>query len=743
MARRRNRSKSAVRIRDPQRRIRVERDANGVPYIHGDRWPDVLYGLGYMHALDRATQLLFAQVVATGHGAERIADRPELMETDRFFRRVGLHQMLNAEVADLDDHIREQIETYCAGVTDGIQATGRSLPMWATGFRPEPWDAQAVLLVGKLLSFGGLAVSQMQNERLLIELIHAGANEAALKELFAPRLDDVEMDLLREVRMSNQLSDSALDLLTDLPRLAGSNAWAVSPHRSATGHAVLASDPHLEINRLPAIWYEAVLRWGDSYVMGATLPGCPLFAVARTEKLSWGVTYMKGDTIDFFIEDCRRGGANGWQYRRADEWHDFSVRRETLQRKGADPETMIIYENEQGTLDDDPEPQGEGCYLSFNWTGRLGGGGLAMGTWLKILAAENTAHAMEIARACPQPTLCFVFADVEGHIGMQSCGRFPKRGQPGQGLVPLPAWDEENHWHGFLSSSLLPRVYDPPEGFVATANEAQNPLNGPLLVTQFLPDYRKRRIDERLAELPKATLGDMQDLQYDLVSLQARDLLQVFLPHMPDGEIKQRLESWDCRYDVDSHEASLFQRLYVNIIMDVFGQEEVMGWRRALYICTRAGYSTMVLSAIDRQLKNKHSAWWRRCDPGAVIRRAVERLDASFDVPWRERNSFQFVNRFFGSGRVGRMFDSRQIPMPGCHATPFQGHVLRTATHEQTFAPSYHFVTDMGEHVAHTNLPGGSSESPFSRFYRSDIARWATGEYKQLRPFDEADEEIA
>ena len=74
----------------------------------------------------------------------------------------------------------------------------------------------------------------------------------------------------------------------------------------------------MEVNRLPAIWYEAVLRWDASYVMGATLPGCPLFAVGRTRELAWGVTYLKGDTIDFFIEDCRRGGATAWQYRRGD-----------------------------------------------------------------------------------------------------------------------------------------------------------------------------------------------------------------------------------------------------------------------------------------------------------------------------------------------------------------------------------------------------------------------------------------
>ena len=95
----------------------------------------------------------------------------------------------------LDDRNRQQLLVYCAGVNDGLDAKWRSLPMWATGFRPEPWDPAAVILVGKLLSFGGLAVSQLQNERLIIELVHAGANHAALAELLAPRLDHMDFEL--------------------------------------------------------------------------------------------------------------------------------------------------------------------------------------------------------------------------------------------------------------------------------------------------------------------------------------------------------------------------------------------------------------------------------------------------------------------------------------------------------------------------------------------------------------------
>ena len=206
-------------------------------------------------------------------------------------------------------------------------------------------------------------------------MIHAGVDDEGLRELFAPLLDDVDFELLRQVQMSNQLSDEALELITDLPRLAGSNAWAVAPHRSATGSALLASDPHLEVNRLPAIWYEAVLSWGDEYVMGASLPGCPLFATGRTQQVAWGVTYLKGDTIDFFIEDCRRGGETAWQYRRRDSWYDFRVREEVIHRKGTDAETVRVYYNPQGTLESDPDRYGSGYHLSLAWTGNADGAG--------------------------------------------------------------------------------------------------------------------------------------------------------------------------------------------------------------------------------------------------------------------------------------------------------------------------------------------------------------------------------
>jgi len=717
-----------------RRRFTVARDIHGVPHIEASSWRSALYGLGYMHAIDRPTQMLFARAVASGQSTERIADKPELLEMDRFFRRTGLYLQLDSEVGELDDNTFDQLTAYCEGVNDGMKDAGRSLPMWATGFVPQPWNQRSVLLLGNLLSYGGLAVGQQQNERILLELIHAGVDDDKLRELFSPMLDDADFGLLRQVKMPSQLSDEALELITDLPRLAGSNAWAVSPKRSATGTPLLASDPHLEVNRLPAIWYEAELHWDGNYVLGATLPGCPLFAVARTRDVSWGVTYLKGDTSDYFIEDCRPGGSTGWQYRRAQQWIDFEVREEQIVRKGHPTETMRIFHNQQGTLETDPLPGESGYYLSSRWVGDQRGAGRSIATWLEMIAAPNARQAMDTIRECPLPTLVWVLADREGHIGMQANGWFPRRPREYHGLLPIPAWDERNHWKGQLPSSVLPSVYDPPEGVVATANEDINQPGGPMLVTQPVPDYRKRRIDERLAQLDKITVADMQALQYDVISLQARDMLAVFLPCLPEGKIKQRLANWDCSYSVDSYEATLFSRLYRNVLLDIFGYEQGIGWRRMLYLCSRVGFSTMVLTAIDRLLLKDDSLWWRNRDKSQLIRRAAERLVGEKEEPWSSINGFRFTNRYVESRLVGRAFGlhTREMALPGCYATPFQGHLLRAARREASFAPSYHFVTDVGTDEAWTNLPGGPSESRVSGYYKNDIPRWRNGEYKRL-----------
>ena len=217
------------RIKTPSARFEFEvgRDDAGVPHVRARSFREALYALGYLHATDRPTQIFFARAIASGRAAERISNTPELVETDAFFRRAGLYRHVEREVGLLPDEKQQELEIYCDGVNDGLADSGRTLPMWVTGFRPQPWDPQAVLLIGGLLSFAGLAVGQQENERLLLELVQLGVDDERLHELFDPHLQGVDLELLREINVAKRLSNEALELIADLPRLAGSNAWAV------------------------------------------------------------------------------------------------------------------------------------------------------------------------------------------------------------------------------------------------------------------------------------------------------------------------------------------------------------------------------------------------------------------------------------------------------------------------------------------------------------------------------------
>lgn len=736
-----------LELKHSQRQIEVTRDKAGVPHIRATRFEDALYGLGYMHALDRRTQLLFSRVVGQGRSAELLSDKPAAIESDRFFRRAGLYLGLDQEVQKLPQDQRSQLTDYAAGVNDGLRQAGPSLAMRAVRFRSAPWDPQAVLLIGNLLAFAGLAMGQQRAERVILDMILAGFDPAQLRELYAPHLDHADFELLRQVKTTQNMSDQALAEL-ELPKLTGSNAWAVSPGRTWPAHGaggpssgpLLASDPHLEIDRLPTTWYEVVMRWGpQDYVIGASLPGTPLIAVGRNANVAWGTTYAMGDTLDYFVEECRVQEGR-CQYRRGDAWHDFQHRNEVIARRKRKkpPETLTVYFNAQGTLEADPRATGPAKLLSSAWTGQHGGSGAGIATWLQLARAADVKQAMLIVREAPQPTLVWIFADRQGHIGRQVSGRYPLRPAHASGLHPLPAWDDRNHWQGWVDSQELPASYDPPEGFVAAAN--QDP-GGPRLVTLPAADYRYRRICDRLTELPQATVADMQTLQYDTLSLQAKDLLKIFLPHLTGDPLRafhDRLAAWDGRFDPTSLEATCFGRLYRNVLFEILGGDPKAdggrGMRRVLYLSNQPNFSLLLFAGVDRILHNDASLWWAGRDKADLIRRAARRAAAKPDRLWGEINRLTFENRFL-PGFLARALRLRIGPMPlaGCHATPFQGH-LRGGRRRTAFGPSYHFVTDLAAEGAWTNLPGGVSENRLGGLYKSDLKRWFKGEFKQLTP---------
>jgi penicillin amidase len=90
-----------------------------------------------------------------------------------------------------------------------------------------------------------------------------------------------------------------------------------------------------------------------------------------------------------------------------------------------------------------------------------------------VLGCQTAADALGLVRECPQPTLCWIFADVEGHIGWQASGRFPRRNPQYSGILPIPAWDPANHWQGWVPTDELPKLGASPLDWHKAASGAQ------------------------------------------------------------------------------------------------------------------------------------------------------------------------------------------------------------------------------------------------------------------------------
>jgi len=724
-----------LRLRGLSRPLEAFRDRHGVPHIRAANWPDALYGLGFLQATDRRTQLQFARTLAQGRAAELLFDRPKIREHDRVLKWLGLTGDLEREAAALDPDVRNDLEHFCQGINDGLRQAGRSLTMWALGYRPEPWDLSAVLILGNYLHLVALAMGQYRGERIVLDLLRSGVDPARMQALFHPQLDELDVSLLRQVKAPNRLTDEALAAITWLPKLAGSNAWAIAPQRSRTGFALLASDPHLEIHRLPCVWYEAVLEWGDQALLGATLPGTPFFSVGRTRELAWGVTYSMADACDHFFEDCRIQEGKV-QYRRGERWADFRVREDRVGGAQRGPETLRIYENDLGTLEGNPQTEGAGIYFLLAGMRPQPGQGKALETWLRLPQCRTVRSAQDLVRESPAPNLCWVLADRAGHIGRQVSGHFPRRPNPQRGLLPLPAWDERNHWQGTLPQISLPSEYDPPAGFVCSANEDLNRPGAPLLTSLPAPDYRWKRIHDQLSACEMWDVAACWKLQHDVGSVQGQELLRALLADVPPGPVRETLAAWDFHYRPASLGAGVFARFYHFLLREIFGRPVAaggLGDRRLRYLMTQRGFGLTMTRALDRALLDAKSPFWADRDRSQVLLSVLDRLSAERSKTWGQLNRLRFTNAFWdGPFRKVLGMQHGPVPIPGCQATPFQGQLTKAGRTVSSFAPSYHFVADLSEPSAWTNLPGGPSEQWFSRWYKNDLRRWIRGEPKIL-----------
>jgi len=663
--------------------------------------------------------MLLMRVLGQGRLSEQLDGSANSLKIDLFFRRLNWSGGASRPSESLTSTSRTLVDAYCEGVNRRF-AKGVPWELRLAGYRHEIWRPEDSILLIRMVGYLTLAQSQGEIERLIVEMVQAGVDAEGLGELFPGRLGDINLDLVRSVTLGERLVPADVRWGAGA-RFMASNNWVVAGRHTASGQPLLANDPHLEANRLPAVWYEAILSTPDRWGIGASMPGLPGLLIARTTDLAWGATYTFADTVDSWVEECRDGA-----FLREGRWEGFGQRREVIARKGHTAHEAIFFENSHGVLDGDPRVPGR--YLATRWSGAEAGAG-SLEAFLSMWRAETVEQGMQrLGRL--EVSFNWVLADRQGAIGYQMSGLCPKRREGVSGLVPVEGWDPANDWRGFHDPGDLPKLMNPDCGFIVTANDDLNRHGHVHPITVSMGSYRADRIADRLTGRTGLTPLDMGEIQQDLYSMQAERFMKILAPLLPETARADLLRRWDCRYDANSRGAVLFEAVYRGLRRAVFGPAIVD------HLLDQAGVFADFYAAFDNVLLADRSVWFGDVARDDLYRRVqTEALEAAPDRVWGDSQGVVLSHMLLG-GKLPRFlgFDRGPITLPGGRATPQQGQIYRSAGRTTSFVPSYRMITDLARAEVLTALVGGPSDRRGSRYYCSDLATWLAGGYKVLTP---------
>jgi penicillin amidase len=420
------------------------------------------------------------------------------------------------------------------------------------------------------------------------------------------------------------------------------------------------------------------------------------------------------------------------KYRRGDQWLPFTVREEIIRPKKKEPLVIKIYENEHGILEGEPDE--DGYYLSLAWTGRKGTAAETANNLFKVSHAKNAEEALNYFASLPFGPFNWITADTGGNIGYQLSGLYPHKAENTSGLLPYLGWDKNQDWQGMISPDKYPRSLNPEQGFIITANQDLNHLGEVAPMTLPMSSYRADRIQELLEKGESLTTEDMKKIHYDLYSKQAEAFMEILKPLLPSTENGELLRNWDRRYDAASLGATLFERIYRELLELVFG-ENGMGVDVIGHMITDTSMFAMLHGNFDQVLLKETSAWFADQSREQIYQMAIDRGLRKPAIPYGQTRKIYILNLFFG-GKLPKIFGFDYGPYEhiGSRATIPQSQIFRAMGQSATFAASYRMIADLDNDELLNNLPGGPSDRRFSKYYKTGLTEWMSARYHVYKP---------
>ena len=760
------RTKGTIRLEGLNGEVEILRDRWGVPHIYAAGEHDLLFAQGFTHAQDRLWQLDLHRRLVAGRLSEVMGELT--VPVDRWIRTLSMRRVAEEEVDLLTAESRSLVEAYAAGINARI-AQGR-LPVEFTllRYKPEPWTVADTLAWVKYMSWA-LSVN-WESELLRAQLIELLGPDLA-HELEAGLPGDKHTvvpagtDLAKVGNTALKRAEDARPFLGPPARDGlGSNNWALSASRTATGAPLLANDMHLLMG-LPGLWYENHLvckeaaGGGSLNLSGITFPGIPGIVSGHNGSVAWGYTAGFADTQDLFIERLRHSedkeGKTRVQYEFQDEWLDAQIIEEEIKVKGEEAVVEEVIVTHHGPIINSLAPDFAGEEpLALRWTS------LDPDTMLEGLFDMNRARDClefrEALRPWAAPVLNVVYADTGGNIAYSYPGRVPMRAG-GDGRVPVPGWTGEYEWTGYIPFEELPHLYNPPQGYVVSANNRVVGDEYPYeLGREFTMGDRYQRIVELIEAQNSIDIQYIKQIQLDLESPAARAMAP-YLGQLPveDPELAAVVEimrEWDGTLTEGSPAAAVYQvfvrRMHNLLLKDRLDglADRYRGKGPTPLLQTGSMFGEKSWAWLQQLMLEPASHWFdlgqgeERDDiMRLALRETVDFLTTELgpeidDWAWGKLHTLTYAHMLGSVKPLDKLFNRGPYPMGGDATTVWATGISRfDLSCEGTVGPPFRFIADLGDlRNSWGLLVPGQSGQPGSKHYDDQVQAWFEGEYHPM-----------
>ncbi len=545
-------------------------DRWGVAHVFAGGQDDMFFAQGWNAARDRLWQIDLWR--RRGEGTLSEVFGPRFVEQDRAARLLLYRGDMHAEWLAYASDTKRIVTAWTRGVNayvDLVLERPELMPpeFEALGYEPSHWTPEAVT---RIRSHGLLrnAASEFRRARFLAD---HGPEALSLRDRYQPehRLgipEGLDLAVL-------QTAPEALDLYSlgtrgvrfnsleagfqdeALAASQGSNNWAISPRRTATGRPLLANDPH-RTQAVPSLRYIVHLSSPGLDLIGAGEPALPGISIGHNGTIAFGLTIFSIDQEDLHIYRTKPGEPDFYEHR--GNWLPMETIEETIPVRGGDARTVELRFTRHGpVLYQDPDRD-----LAIGLRAAWLEPGMApyLGS-IEYIRARNWDQFLAAMNRWGTPSENQVYADIHGNIGWKPGGLAPIRPN-WDGLLPVPG-DGRYEWQGYRDMDELPVEFNPDRGWVATANEMNLPAGYDVpLGWEWAGPYRRQRIGEVLDAQDAMTIEGAVRLQTDYVSIPARRLLALLRRAKPIPEATPALDllaGWNGELAPDSAAAALFE----------------------------------------------------------------------------------------------------------------------------------------------------------------------------------------